>query len=140
MRLSPTSAQLRPALYYQIFIPCDFVCLILQAIGGAFSSQSNGSSQAGVNIGLAGLSLQVVVLFVFIILSIQYAFHYRRDVKAGKVSSAGLDGKFKFFLVCLSLATTVIFVRCAFRIYELSEGYDGAAFHDEGLFIGLEGV
>lgn len=138
MRLSPTSAQFKPALYYQIFIPADVLCLILQAVGGALSTQSNGSSQAGVDAALAGLSLQVVVIFVFMALSVQYAFRYRRDVKTGKVSGAGLDAKFKLFVAFLSLATVTIFIRCAFRIYELSEGYTGAAFHDEGMFIGLE--
>lgn len=140
MRLSPTSAQFKPALYYQIFIPCDCICLVLQAVGGAMSSQSDGTSQLGVDLGLAGLSLQVIVLFLFIVLSIQYAFRYRSDVKANKVSGAGLDSKFKFFLTFLSLATLVIFIRCVFRIYELSEGYSGSAFHNEGIFIGLESV
>lgn len=140
MKLSPSSAQFKPALYFQIFIPCDVLCLVLQAVGGAMSTKSNGSSQTGVDVALAGLSLQVVVIFMFMVLSVQYAFRYRRDVSAGKVSGAGLDAKFKVFLVCLSLATLVIFIRCAFRIYELSEGYTGSAFHDEGMFIGLESV
>lgn len=140
MRLSPTSAQFKPTLYYQVFIPADILCLVLQAVGGAMSSQSDGSSQVGVDLGLAGLSLQVIVLFAFIVLSIQYAFRYHSDVKAGKVSSAGLDTRFKHFVVFLSLAVLVIFIRCVFRIYELSEGYNGAAFHDQGIFIGLESV
>jgi hypothetical protein len=140
MRLSPSSAQFKPALYWQIFIPCDGACMILQAVGGALSTQSDGSSKVGVNFGLAGLSLQVIVIFVFIVLSIQYAFRYHSHVKAGKVSGAGVDGRFKWFVVFLSLAMVVIFIRCVFRIYELSEGYSGAAFHDEGLFIGLESM
>lgn len=37
-------------------------------------------------------------------------------------------------------ATLIILARCAFRCYELEEGYDGAAVADEALFIGLEGV
>jgi hypothetical protein len=140
MRLSPSSAQFKPALYYQLFIPLDFLCLVIQAVGGALSTQSNGSSATGVNLGLAGLSLQVAVLFTFITLSVQYAFRYARDVRAGKVSSQGLDKRFKIFATFISLAILVIFVRCVFRIYELSEGYSGKAFHDEGAFIGLESV
>jgi hypothetical protein len=140
MRLSPSSAQFKPALYYQVFIPCDVACLVFQAIGGALSTQSNGSSKVGVNLGLAGLSLQVAVIFVFIVLSVQYAFRYRRDVKAGKFSGAGVDGRFKWFMAFISLAIIVIFIRCVFRIYELSSGYSGSAFHDQGLFIGLESM
>jgi len=140
MRLSPSSAQFKPALYYQIFIPCDVLCLVLQAVGGALSTQSDGSSQTGVNLGLAGLSLQVIVIFVFIVLSIQYAFRYRKDVRAGKIAGGGVDAKFKLFMAFISLAIIVIFIRCVFRIYELSDGYSGSAFHDQGAFIGLESV
>lgn len=140
MRLSPSSAQFKPALYYQIFIPLDVLCLVIQAVGGALSTQSNGSSATGVNLGLAGLSLQVAVLSTFIGLSVQYAFRYARDVRNGRVSSDGLDARFKLFVTFTGLAVLVIFVRCVFRIYELSEGYSGKAFHDQGIFIGLESV
>lgn len=102
------------------------------------SSQSNGSSQAGVNIGLAGLAFQVFTLLVFIVLAVQYGFRYRKDRKNGRIKSSGLDGRFKFFLVCLSVSLVFIFIRCAYRIYELSDGYGGPALHDQGLFIALE--
>ena len=140
MRLSPSSAQFKPALYYQIFIPCDVLCLVFQAVGGALSTQSDGSSQIGVNLGLTGLSLQVAVIFTFIALSVQYAFRFRRDVRSGKASADGVDRKFKHFMIFLSLAIIVIFIRCVFRIYELSNGYSGPALHDQAAFIGCESV
>lgn len=40
----------------------------------------------------------------------------------------------------LSLAILFILIRCAYRIDELSDGWNGPLIHDEGLFIGLEGV
>lgn len=102
------------------------------------SSQSNGSSQAGVDIGLAGLSFQVFTLLFFIVLAAQYGFRYQKDRRNGRINISGLDGRFKFFLVCLSLSLVLIFIRCAYRIYELSDGYGGVALHDQGLFIALE--
>jgi hypothetical protein len=135
MKLSPASARFKPALYYQIFIPCDIISLVLQAVGGAMSSQSGGSSKNGVDIGLAGLAFQVATLVVFIALAVDYALRYRKEPESSKV---GLDGRFKIFLSFLSLATILIFIRCAYRIYELSDGYQGKALHDEGLFIALE--
>lgn len=140
LQLSPLSASFKPALYYQIFIPCDIISLVLQAVGGAMSSESDGSSKAGVNIGLAGLAFQVFTLLVFIVLAVQYGFRYWKDCKSSRVESSGLDGKFKFFLVCLSVSVVLIFIRCAYRIYELSDGYSGSALHDQGLFIALESV
>ena len=44
------------------------------------------------------------------------------------------------FVVFLSLAITLILIRCAYRIDELSDGYNGPLIHNEPLFIGLEGV
>lgn len=138
MILSPSSAQFRPSLYYQLFIPFDIVSLILQSAGGAMSTQSSGASKKGVDIGLAGLSFQVFTLVVFIALCSQYAVRYRRDAREKEVAVSTPDAKFKFALTFLAFATLVILVRCSFRIYELSGGYRGEALHDEGLFIGLE--
>lgn len=44
------------------------------------------------------------------------------------------------FVAGLYGATLLILARCAFRCYELKDGYSGDAVADEGLFIGLEGV
>ncbi|KAK3067712.1 hypothetical protein LTR53_015247 [Teratosphaeriaceae sp. CCFEE 6253] len=138
--LSPASAAFKPSLYYQIFIPCDVISLALQAAGGALSTNSFGSNDTGVNIGLAGLSFQVVTLVIFISLAGQYALRYRRDAKKVDVVVQRLNGRWKLFLSMLSLATLLIFIRCAYRIYELSNGYSGAAIHNQGEFIGLESI
>lgn len=135
MHLDPSGSttRFRPSLYYQVFIPCDIISLALQAAGGALSTQSGG--QNGVNISLAGLAFQVLTLIVFIGLVAQYTFDFR-----GKRSSDTRkpDQKFKLFAGFLGLATILIFIRCAYRIYELHNGYEGEAIGDEGLFIGLE--
>jgi hypothetical protein len=140
MYLSPTSSRFPPRLYYYVFIPCDIISLTLQSIGGAKSTASQGSSAFGVNIGLAGLSFQVFSLTVFIILSLDYALRYRSDVSNGKVQDKAVGGPFKVFVAFLSLSILCILVRCVYRIDELSAGYGGPLLHDEGLFIGLEGV
>ncbi len=38
------------------------------------------------------------------------------------------------------MAIILILIRCVYRIDELSDGYSGPLVHDEGLFVGLEGV
>jgi hypothetical protein len=99
------------------------------------SSQSNGKSNVGVNIALAGLSIQVITLFVFCVLVVDY-FIRSRSVW----TKTPLPTRFKVFCGTLALATILILIRCAYRIYELSEGYsrNSTALRDEGLFIGLE--
>jgi uncharacterized membrane protein len=135
--LSIEHSRFPPKWFGCVFIPLDIVSLILQAVGGAMSSTSNGESDTGVNISLAGLILQVVTLVAFVILVIDY-FIRSRTVW----TKAQLPTRFTVFCCTLALATLLILIRCAYRIYELSEGYsrDSEALRDEPLFIGLESV
>jgi RTA1 like protein len=90
-----------------------------------------------VKIALAGLSFQVITLVAFIVLAVDYAVRSRIVWK-----SVTLERRFKNFCFWLALATVLILVRCAYRVYELNEGYtrDSEALRDQGLLIGLEGV
>lgn len=135
--ISRKAARFNPIYFYWIFIPCDVVSLILQAVGGALSSTSNGSSNVGVNIALAGLSIQVITLFVFFLLAVDYAIRSRATW-----SKETLPGRFKIFVIFLTFAGILIFIRCCYRIYELQGGYsrDSAALRDEDKFIALESV
>ena len=112
------------------------VCLVLQAAGGALSTTSQGSSQTGVNIAMAGLALQVAVLVIFSALFADYMIRYFRSK-----SSHSLGLRMRVFFGFLSAAIILILGRCAYRCYELSKGYQHSdLITDEGLFIGLEGV
>lgn len=129
-------SRLPPKAYYYIFIPCDIVSIVLQAAGGGLSSDSQGASQAGVNVAIAGLSFQVFTLVVFLVIAGDYAVRYWRSSNQKRV----LPRNFKVFVGFLSLGFLLILIRCIYRIDELSEGYSGPLIHDEGLFIALEGV
>ncbi|KAF2225151.1 RTA1 like protein-domain-containing protein [Elsinoe ampelina] len=124
-----------PRWWYAIFIPADLVSLVLQAAGGALSSTSSGSNSVGVDISVAGLSFQVVTLFVFSVACGDYAVRFKRThgVK-------GLSKAFKIFAGFLAAAIVLIFIRCAYRIEELRLGYRSDLITNEGLFIALEGV
>ncbi|KAJ2906779.1 putative parasitic phase-specific protein psp-1 protein [Zalerion maritima] len=130
-------SRIHPKLYYWIFIVCDVVSLTLQGSGGALSSVSDGSSSIGVDLALAGLGFQVATLFFFCVLFCDYLFRYSRQTRAeGKT----IGGRVKVFFSFLSLAIALILARCAFRVKELEDGYEGELIHDETLFIALEGV
>lgn len=60
--------------------------------------------------------------------------------RIGSAEFPPLSKRMYAFIGGLYGATLSILARCAFRCYELQEGYDGEAVKDEGLFIGLEGV
>ncbi|KAJ2986736.1 hypothetical protein NUW58_g4887 [Xylaria curta] len=133
--LDVSLSRIKPKLYYVIFIVCDTGALVLQAIGGAVSTVSSGANAAGVNLALSGLIFQVATMLAFVGLLIDYLIRYFRDRPVASVAT-----RLKLFLASLSLAILLILARCAYRVAELSEGYNGVLFHDELLFIGLEGV
>jgi RTA1 like protein len=70
-------SRLSKQAYYYIFIPCDLISLSLQGTGGVgISSSSSSTSQLGFDIAIAGLSFQVVTLWVFIALVTDFAIRY----------------------------------------------------------------
>lgn len=133
--LDPTLSRIKPKLYYVIFIASDLFSGVLQGVGGATSTSSNGQSKYAVDLTLAGLSLQVFSMVVFCGLIADYIIRYS---KAG--GNALTSPRLRLFITFLSIAILLILTRCAYRVAELNEGYQGDLIHDEPLFIGLEGV
>lgn len=123
---------------------------MLQAAGGGIASAASHTDRdptVGNNIMIAGLSVQVVTLFIFICLAIDFSLRTVRRHKA--MGAAALDAThaklraswaFKGFLVALSFATVCIFTRSVYRVAELSEGWTGRLILTQSYFIGLEGA
>lgn len=130
-------SRLPPNLLYWIFIPCDIISLILQAVGGALSSvgETLADVQIGVNISLAGLCFQVFTLVIFCALFIDYLVAVRSSTSKPMVTK-----RMQIFLSFMFISILVILIRCAYRIAELKDGYTGVIFKEENLFIGLESV
>lgn len=133
--IDASRARFNPRIIYWSFISFDLISLILQAVGGAMSSTSNGKSSAGVDIALAGLSIQVITLTFFCVLCIDYAIRSRHTWQ-----TYALSLRFKVFVAFLTLAIVTIFIRCCYRVYELSEGYSrtSTALRDQPMFNALE--
>lgn len=98
---------------------------------------------------IAGLAFQVVTLFAFISLSLDFA--YRTWSRHRKLGASSMDQSpalialrnsvaFKGFLGALALATIGIFWRSVYRVAELAQGWDGALIRKQNLFIAFEGV
>ncbi|OIW33073.1 putative RTA1 domain protein [Coniochaeta ligniaria NRRL 30616] len=141
---------IRPKRISIIFMTCDFVCLVLQAAGGAITSTSSGESQeaadmrqTGVNIMIGGLAFQVVSLFLFILYAAVYAWrwhaasalHYRHRLQPAH-STLG----WRSLVFGLAIASVTIFVRCAFRVAELWRGFQSPLASNEVAFMLLEGT
>lgn len=146
----PENSRIKPLSYPRIFIPCDILSLVLQALGGGMASaasHSNKNPETGNHIMVAGLAFQVFTLLVFMLLCTDFAV--RTVVRSNRMGEAALDPthaalrrsmKFRAFLVALTLSTICIFIRSVYRVVELGEGWDGALIKNQTLFIVLEGV
>lgn len=119
-----------------MFIPCDIVSLILQAVGGAFSATGSTKKDVdtGVDISLAGLIFQVITLVLFCVLFADYLLLSRKS----NFARPGMTKAMKVFLTFLFLSILLVLIRCTFRIVELHQGYFSHFFRQEGEFIGLE--
>ncbi|KAH7176583.1 RTA1 like protein-domain-containing protein [Dactylonectria macrodidyma] len=148
----PENSRIPPEYYTRIFIPCDVISLVLQALGGGMASvasHNNESPDTGSNIMIAGLAFQVITIFAFIVASADFAFRTVRRYRA--LGDSALDQRheiarvrnsklFKAFLGALSLAAICILWRSAFRVAELSDGWDSEIMGDQYMFVGFEGV
>ncbi|KAJ6446665.1 RTA1 like protein family [Purpureocillium lavendulum] len=135
MFFAPDLSRFKPQLFYWIFIPFDVVCLVLQAAGGAMSTNSDGDNKTGVDVSMAGLALQVIVLTAFVACFADYMFRYWRSGR-----SSGFGWRITAFFLGLTTSIMLILARCAYRVAELRDGYDGELIKEEVPFIVLEGV
>ncbi|KAK2052720.1 RTA1 like protein [Colletotrichum caudatum] len=134
---APELSRIPTKAMYWLFISFDFFCLVLQAAGGALSTASAGGSDVGVDLAMAGLVLQVIVLVAFCALFADYMVRYARSGAAARP----LTRRDRLFFGFLALAVALVLARCAYRVDELSDGYrQSEKLSNQGLFIGLEGV
>ncbi|EHK40479.1 hypothetical protein TRIATDRAFT_296433 [Trichoderma atroviride IMI 206040] len=134
----PELSRVNPKLFFYIFIPLDIICLALQAAGGALSTILTGN--IGVNVSMAGLVLQVIVLVIFSAAFADYMIRYIRSGRRQSQGQAVSRWRFATFFGGLTVAIVLILARCAYRVAELQAGYDSALFHDQVPFIVIEGV
>ncbi|KAF8860528.1 putative RTA1 domain protein [Acephala macrosclerotiorum] len=137
-------SRFKPRTYTLIFCGCDIFSLVLQAAGGGIASgaMTPSQDQLGINVMLAGLSVQVASLFLFACMCAEFANHLRRNPNSWNTQHTQLyNGKvFKSFLIGLCVATLTIFIRSAFRVAELSGGFHGPLANNQVSFMVLEGA
>ncbi|KAH7039905.1 putative RTA1 domain protein [Microdochium trichocladiopsis] len=139
----PETSRLKPRTYTYIFVTCDFISLVLQGGGGGITATANtkATNDMGVNIMIAGMTFQVVSLAAFMAICAEYAFRIRRrrELLDYGFEQTRSTFRFKGFLYALAAATILIFIRCAFRVAELSEGFNGPLANNEVTFMIFEG-
>jgi len=147
-------SRLKPMYYSYIFISCDLLSIVLQAIGGgmaASATQNGDSTTSGTHIMVAGLAVQVASMSLFIGLCVDFFFRVRKFQKQTDTSdpSSIYEEKylpilknrlFKPFLYAIVVCTILIYIRCIYRLAELAEGWDGYLILHEVYFLVLEAL
>lgn len=139
-------SRLKPRTYTFVFVGCDFVSLLLQAIGGAIAATADTPDVAdkGVNIMIAGLVFQVASLILFLILWGEFALRARAapaDKIEQRFSDVRSSFRFKALISCAGLwsATILIFIRSIYRVIELHAGFGSEFANNEPAFMVFEG-
>lgn len=141
-------SRLRPMWYSYIFVSCDLISIILQAIGGgmaAMALQDNKDTDPGTNIMVAGLAVQVASMSLFIGFCVDFMIRVRRTAKAGiefepKYAHIRSNKLFRPFLYAIGVCTILIYARCIYRMAELAEGWSGYLILHEVYFLVLEAL
>jgi hypothetical protein len=92
-----------PRTYTFVFIGCDFVSLVLQAVGGALTSTSSDeqASNIGVDVMVAGLSFQIFSLAIFMGFCAEFAWRVKHNspaLRESKLKSTRETWQFRGFL------------------------------------------
>lgn len=137
-------SRFKPPTIAITFMTSDFLSLVLQAIGGALAdtAANHQAARTGIDIMIAGLFLQAVSLFAFLIVFCDFAWSCRKGgfVEDAEKQRLRRSMLFKFFLGTLLLATVAILIRSIFRVAELWEGFSGDLWNNETDFLVLDGA
>ncbi|VVT51963.1 uncharacterized protein SAPINGB_P003271 [Magnusiomyces paraingens] len=156
-------SRLKPMVYSYIFISCDLLSIILQAIGGGMAATAldeNKDTDPGTHIMVAGLAVQVAAMSVFGALSFDFIWRVIKMKKKGRTEHPNLSDKeldalifepkyafirnkeplYHIFLYAIFTCSLLIYVRCIYRLIELAEGWDGYLILHEPYFLVLEAL
>ncbi|KAI1392995.1 RTA1-domain-containing protein [Hypoxylon trugodes] len=122
-----------PRMYNIIFMTCDLISLVVQAVGGALAASANTDDdmKLGTNIMVAGVFFQLAAMIVFTLLTMDFL---------RKSSKFGIPQEYNKIIMALVISLLAIFARNIFRTVELLEGWRGYLITHEVYFIALDGA
>ncbi|KAI0035666.1 RTA1-domain-containing protein [Vararia minispora EC-137] len=145
-------SRLSAVWYATLFISCDLIALVVQAVGGAMASQavrSGRSPEQGGHIMLGGIVFQMAAIVAYVLLAGEFLVRYTRDSPVGKIyyspnerqeQRTVTSPRMKLMIVGMGLMTVFIFIRSIYRTIELVNGFSGTIIRTEVLFNVLDGA
>lgn len=124
-------------LITRLFVIFDVLAFMIQSAGSSIASSVNwvGSTAAiGVNVLIAGLAFQTVVLGGFLVALSRFGYHVRKNGAGKKDAGRKLSESWQGLAIAVTVSSTLIFIRCIYRLVEFAEGVNGYIFKNEWLF------
>lgn len=165
---------LRPRWFSYIFISCDILSIVIQAIGGGVAAGALSEKQStltGTHTMVAGIAFQVVSMSFFIFVLAEFVikslFHNTNQVpfslsnlfallfntKRGKELRELLEPNyvpnylevrqkklFPYVTLSLFAGTAFIYIRCIYRLVELSQGWSGFLIRHQAFLMSLDAL
>ncbi|KAI9451626.1 RTA1-like protein [Lactarius psammicola] len=148
-RLGPQYSRLTPRRYTIIFVSCDIISLVVQALGASIAS-GNQASQTRVNVGsniaLGGTIFQLVAIILYCACAAEFLARYawnrpmRSARVAGEVSRGVMNQPLKRMLYAMSVMTIFIVIRTIYRVIEFVDGWNGKINSTQWYFIVFDGI
>ncbi|PMD34255.1 RTA1-domain-containing protein [Hyaloscypha variabilis F] len=152
---------LKARWYPWLFIGCDILSIVMQAIGGGVSAAATGGNNnnasllsTGNNLMIAGIAFQVATMGLAGILFLTFAVRYRKGKHEHRSASDGSpEPKFEpsseekkhrrtVFLYCaiVAFAYLTVLARCIYRLPEMAGGWGNRLMQNETEFLILDGA
>lgn len=138
IRLGPQYSRLSPKFYALIFCSFDVLCLIIQAVGGAYAAGEVNQGQnpdKGGNIMLIGVILQLCAMALYVLCAGEFILRFLNDTPVRKGSITISKEKryakimewnnIRWLILGLVIQIFCLFVRATYRTVELSKGWSG---------------
>ncbi|KAG9021818.1 hypothetical protein FRB95_001390 [Tulasnella sp. JGI-2019a] len=148
-RIGPEYSRMRPRVFSTIFIACDGLSLVIQAIGGASASiafQTGKSSLNGTHVMVAGIIFQMFAVTLYLLTGIEFLCRYfldkphrPRTTETGQ-GKTPLGREIRLMLTGLVIATIFLYIRSIYRTIELLGGWEGAIIKNQTMFDCLDGM
>ncbi|TFK33586.1 RTA1 like protein-domain-containing protein [Crucibulum laeve] len=151
-RLGPAYSRLSPRWYARLFLGCDIISLVIQAVGGAMASIAGGNNEdpaPGGHIMLGGIIFQMVTITIYAISAAEFFLRYRKNAPIspdrtveGKpyVMRANMTSDLKTMSFALVFSTCILFIRSIYRTAELIDGWSGVIITTEVYFNLFDGA
>lgn len=146
-------SRVAPLVYTLIFVACDLISIIIQAVGGGISATAlydNKSTEDGTHIMVAGMAFQVFTMSIFFIMTTDFLWRVHKGKRNPNVVDSRANDpeivairespKMKYFVIATYVSFAFVFTRSVYRVVELAEGWYGNLLQHEAYLLVLDGL